>query len=114
MKTVETLQYILQRWHHPSVHPQVNRVVEQLKTGRTARQGYHLYRCGNEDCGRLHYQYHSCRNRHCPACGGFQKQQWIEQRTAELLPTHYFHVVFTLPHELNSIILGNRRQLFKL
>jgi hypothetical protein len=114
MKTVETLQYILQRWHHPSVHPQVNRVVEQLKTCRTARQGYHLYRCGNEDCGRLHYQYHSCRNRHCPACGGFQKQQWIEQRTAELLPTHYFHVVFTLPHELNSIILGNRRQLFKL
>lgn len=114
MSQAGTLQYILQRWHHTSVHPQVNHVVEQLKTCRTARQGYHLYRCGNEACGRLHYRYHSCRNRHCPGCGSFQKQQWIEQRTAELLPTHYFHVVFTLPHELNSIMLGNRKQVFKL
>lgn len=114
MRTAETLQYILQRWHQPSTHPHVNKVVEQLKTCRTARQGYHLYRCGNEVCGRFHYRYHSCRNRHCPQCGGFQKQEWIEHRTAELLPTHYFHVVFTLPHELNSIILGNRKQLLKL
>lgn len=114
MRATETLQYILQRWHRPSMHPQVNKVVQQLKTCRTARQGYHLYRCGNEACGRLHYRYHSCRNRHCPQCGGFQKQEWIEQRTAELLPTHYFHVVFTLPHQLNSLILGNRKELFKL
>lgn len=114
MRTAETLQYILQRWHQPSTHPQVNQVVEQLKTCRTAAQGYHLYRCSNEACGKLHYRYHSCRNRHCPQCGGFQKQQWIEQRTAELLPTHYFHVVFTLPHELNSLVLGNRKLLFKL
>lgn len=114
MRAAQTLQYILQRWHRPSTHPQVNQVVEQLKTCRTAAQGYHLYRCGNEACGRLHYRYHSCRNRHCPQCGGFQRQQWIEQRTAELLPTHYFHVVFTLPHELNSLVLGNRNVLFKL
>lgn len=114
MRAAQTLQYILHRWHRPSLHPQVNHVVEQLKTCRTAAQGYHLYRCYNEACGRLHYRYHSCRNRHCPQCGGFQKQEWIEQRRAELLPTHYFHVVFTLPHELNSLMLGNRKLLFKL
>lgn len=114
MKAAATLQYILQRWHTPSPHPQVNRVIGQLKACRTATQGYHLYRCGNDACGQLHYRYHSCRNRHCPACGGFQKQEWIEERTAELLPTHYFHVVFTVPHELNPLILGNRRPLLKL
>lgn len=114
MRAAETLQYVLQRWHHPSAHPHINKVVEQLKSCRTARQGYHLYRCENETCGRYHYHYHSCRNRHCPQCGGFQKQEWIEQRTAELLPTHYFHVVFTIPHQLNSLILGNRKPLFKL
>ncbi|MBC7507424.1 MAG: transposase zinc-binding domain-containing protein [Ferruginibacter sp.] len=55
---------------------------------------------------------HSCPNRHCPACGALQKEQWIEARRNELLPIAYYHVVFTLPHELNSIILGNRKQLY--
>jgi len=114
MKQVNTVQYILQRWHRSSSHPHVGNVIHQLKTCRTASQGYHLYQCSNENCGRYHYRYHSCRNRHCPQCGSFQKQQWIEDRTGELLPTHYFHVVFTLPHSLNSIVAGNRKQLLKL
>jgi hypothetical protein len=114
MSRVNTVQYILQRWHQSSAHPQVSKVISQLKTCRTARQGYHLYQCSNEGCGHYHYRYHSCRNRHCPQCGSFQKQQWIEDRTAELLPTHYFHVVFTLPHTLNSVVLGNRKPLLKL
>lgn len=114
MKQVNTVQYILQRWHRSSLHPHVGNVINQLKTCRTAAQGYHLYQCSNESCGRYHYRYHSCRNRHCPQCGSFQKHQWIEDRTEELLPTHYFHVVFTLPHALNGIVAGNRRQLLKL
>ncbi|MBK6477682.1 MAG: transposase [Saprospiraceae bacterium] len=63
---------------------------------------------------KLKYQYHSCRNRHCPACGSMQKEQWVDDRRSELLPISYYHIVFTLPHELNSIILGNRKVLYKL
>lgn len=114
MSAAYTVQQILNRWHQPSAHPQVNHVVRQLQHCRTAKLGYHLYQCTQDDCRKYHYQYHSCRNRHCPQCGSFQKQQWVEDRTTELLPTHYFHVVFTLPHELNAMVMGNRKILFKL
>jgi predicted nucleic acid-binding Zn ribbon protein len=113
-KEVATVQYILQQYHTASANTHVNAVVEQLKKCRTAALGYHLYKCGNNDCAQYKYQYHSCRNRHCPACGALQKEQWIEDRRRELLPIPYYHVVFTLPHELNCIILGNRKQLYKL
>ena len=65
-------------------------------------------------CNHTHYQYHSCGNRHCPNCGGLKKEQWIENLTAQLFPTAYYHMVFTIPHEFNSLILGNRKELFKL
>lgn len=113
-KGVATVQYILQQYHTTSTNTQVQAVVEQLKKCRTAQLGYHLYKCNNNDCAQYKYQYHSCRNRHCPACGALQKEQWIEDRRNELLPIPYYHVVFTLPHELNTIILGNRKQLYKL
>ena len=113
-KKVATMQYILQQYHTHSANAQVHGVLEQLKKCRTAKLGYHLYKCNNQDCAQYKYQYHSCRNRHCPACGALQKEQWIEDRKRELLPLSYYHVVFTLPHELNSIILGNRTALFKL
>jgi hypothetical protein len=109
-----TVQQILQQYHHTSSHPHVQRVMMQLKKCKTSELGFHLYQCSEADCAQYKYQYHSCHNRHCPQCGGFQKQEWIEQRRRELLPIGYYHVVFTLPHELNSIILGNRKQLFKL
>lgn len=109
-----TVQYILQQYHTASINSHVHQVLEQLKKCRTAQLGYHLYKCNNSDCNQYKYQYHSCRNRHCPACGSLQKEQWIEDRKRELLPIAYYHVVFTLPHELNSIILGNRKGLFNL
>jgi hypothetical protein len=62
----------------------------------------------------VHCQYHSCGNRHCPNCGGLKKQQWIENLTAQLFPTAYYHIVFTLPHEFNPLILGNRKEMFTL
>lgn len=66
---------------------------------RTQALGGHIDVC--TDCGTLHISYNSCRNRHCPTCQGHKKQQWIEARSSELLPVPYFHVVFTLPSELN-------------
>jgi len=92
----------------------VQKVLHRLKVCRTAALGYHLYRCSNEECGEIKYQYHSCRDRHCPQCGAIKKQQWIEARMQELLPVKYYHVVFTLPHELNSLVLGHRNVLYKL
>ena len=68
-------------------------------------------------CGYSRYRYHSCRNRHCPKCQSLAKAQWLEDRQQELLPTPYFHNVFTLPHELNGLVLWseqNRRALWGL
>lgn len=89
-------------------------VFSRLHRCHTAAIGMHTYRCNDPDCKHLHQQYHSCGNRHCPNCGGLKKEQWVEDLTADLLPTAYYHVVFTLPHELHPIILGNRKELFKL
>ena len=89
-------------------------VFSRLHQCNTAANGAHTYRCNDGDCHHLHYQYHSCGNRHCPICGELKKEQWIENLTAELLPTGYYHVVFTLPHEFHSLVLGNRKAMFKL
>ena len=112
-----TLQQLLQRHHLPfgaSTNMHVQNVLQQLRICGTAALGYHVYRCSDEDCGHIKYQYHSCRNRHCPQCGAIKKQEWIEARLQELLPVKYYHVVFTLPHELNSLIMGHRKILYKL
>lgn len=89
-------------------------IFHQLHRCHTADMGMHYYRCNNADCNHLHQQYHCCGNRHCPNCGGLKKEQWIENLTAQLFPTSYYHVVFTVPHELNGLILGNRREMYKL
>ena len=104
--------------HHPqydaSANVHVQKVLHRLSICRTAALGYHVYRCSDEACGQLKYQYHSCRDRHCPQCGALKKDEWIEARMQELLPVKYYHVVFTLPHELNSLVLGHRKVLYKL
>lgn len=93
---------------------QVKKVLGRLCRCRTSELGFHLYKCRDEDCGHVKYQYHSCRDRHCPQCGTLKKDEWIEARTRELLPVKYYHVVFTVPHELNSIIMGHQRLMYKL
>ena len=82
---------------------------------RTAALGGHHEWC--ENCGFERYLYHSCRNRHCPKCQTLVKEAWLEARQRELLPVPYFHNIFTLPHELNPLILWserNQRALLKL
>ena len=68
---------------------------------RTAALGGELLAC--ERCAYQHWQYHSCRNRHCPQCGTRAKDAWLQGRLAELLSVPYVHLVFTLPHELNAL-----------
>lgn len=112
-----TVQQVLLRHDVPCAVDEnlhVQKVLSRIKRCRTSSLGYHTYKCNNDDCRYIKYQYHSCRDRHCPQCGALKKQQWIESRMQELLPVTYYHVVFTLPHELNTVVLGNRRTLFKL
>src|SRR5205085_11047184 len=109
-----SMQQVLLKHHEASSNLYVQKVLHRLKVCRTAALGYHVYRCSNDKCGEIKYQYHSCRDRHCPQCGAVKKEEWIEARMQELLPVKYYHVVFTLPHHLNSIVLGHRKGLFKL
>ena len=95
-------------------NPYSQAVLSRLSRCHTAGIGVHHYRCSNEGCRHLHYQYHSCGNRHCPSCGGMKREQWVEDRMGELLPTTYFHLVFTLPQELRALCMGNRKLLFGL
>jgi hypothetical protein len=74
---------------------------------RTAALGGHREWCSG--CGFERYTYHSCRNRHCPKCQSTATAAWVAARQEELLPVPYFHQVFTLPHELNALILYSPR-----
>ena len=99
------------RTTHP-VPPSHQKVLHAMAVCRTAQLGGHAEHCPN--CGFERYAYNSCRNRHCPTCQTLTKAQWLEDRKAELLPVPYFHTVFTLPHELNALILANKRPLLTL
>ena len=72
-----------------------HRVMQAIEACRTPLLGGVVEWC--DHCQYTHIRYRSCRNRHCPKCQGAARAKWLEQRTAELLPTEYFHVVFTLP-----------------
>jgi hypothetical protein len=88
------------------------RVLNAIASCRTAALGGHIDAC--DSCGHLRISYNSCRNRHCPKCQGIQRERWIEDRHQKLLPVKYFHVVFTLPQELNRYCLSYPASLYSL
>ena len=79
---------------------------------RTAVLGAHIDTCDN--CGHTRISYNSCRNRHCPKCQTVAKEKWIEKQRQHLLDTPYFHVVFTVPAELNPVFLSQQNALYTL
>src|SRR5580765_4410190 len=83
-----------------------------LQNCRTAALGGHLDACPR--CGYQAISYNSCRNRHCPKCQAQARQRWLAARERELFDTSYFHVVFTVPHELNALALENPRPFYDL
>lgn len=95
-----------------SVSPEQLKVMNMIKACRTAKLGGHMEKC--DHCGFERPAYNSCRNRHCPKCQTIVKEQWLNNRREELLPCGYFHGVFTLPHELNPVILCNKRKMLDL
>lgn len=94
-----------QRTHRISASQQ--KVMRAVSVCRTQELGGHLDRC--DACGFERPAYNSCRNRHCPKCQSLAKAKWLEKQTSELLPVGYFHLVFTLPHELNRLILAHKK-----
>ena len=88
------------------------RTLFALSKCRTAALGGHIDKCNHRECGELHLSYNSCRNRHCPKCQGHKTEQWILKRAQELLPVPYYHVVFTLPSELNILALYKPRLVY--
>ena len=82
---------------------------------RTAAFGGHMDECDEcDECGHTRISYNSCRNRHCPKCQTLTKERWVEARTDDLLNAGYFHVVFTLPDTLNSLIYQNQFAAYNL
>lgn len=89
-----------------SMLPSHRRALRDILACRTPALGGHVYEC--DQCRYVHYACHSCRNRSCPKCHAADTQQWIDKRREELLPVPYFHVVFTIPHELHAIARSNQ------
>jgi Putative transposase/Transposase zinc-binding domain len=96
---------------HQVSHEQA-RVLRAIAQCRTAALGGHVEQCVS--CGTERICYDSCRNRHCPKCQGRARAKWLAAEQAMLLPIPYFHVVFTLPHQLNPLIRVNQRHLYDL
>ena len=87
------------------------KVLYAVSTCRTSVLGGRIDVCA--DCGDSKTVFHSCRNRHCPACQSLTQARWVEGRMARLLNTDYFHVVFTVPDDLlNGIAMRNRDVFF--
>jgi hypothetical protein len=88
------------------------RVLNALKICRTAELGGHVDRC--DSCSHERISYNSCRNRHCPKCQNTNRERWILARKEDLLDCSYFHVVFTIPHELNPFCLKYPKELYSI
>ncbi len=88
------------------------RAVRDITQCRTAALGGHLHRC--DECGHEVPLYNSCRNRHCPKCQSLDQARWVERQMRDLLPVHYFHVVFTVPACLQPLFVTDRQTTYAL
>jgi hypothetical protein len=88
------------------------RAMGSIELCRTSHMGGHMDEC--DSCGHVRISYNSCRNRHCPKCQTLAKEKWIDKRKEDLLPVEYFHVVFTIPEELNSLTLFNQKEMYSI
>ena len=110
-----TVQDIFHRFYpryleHYSPSSQQSKVAHCIVNCKTGAYGTNVSIC--EDCGQLEVHYNSCRNRCCPMCQALPKEKWIDKRREDVLDAPYFHVVFTVPQELNPIIYNNQQLLY--
>lgn len=82
------------------------KVFNAIRNCGTKNLGYHICTC--EECGEEYFGYNSCRNRHCPMCQNYAREKWIQKESSYLLNSKYFHIITTVPYELNEIFLYNQ------
>lgn len=97
---------------HPLMSDVQRKTAVAISDCKSERIGFHVSRC--DDCGHIQIHYSSCRNRHCPCCQSVPTEIWVDKRSAEVIDAPYFHAVFTLPHELNSLLYCNQKLLYSL
>ena len=118
MKPAFEVAQVLQQEHHRLHKLVLNkwklRTLYAIEICRTYLMGGHVDQCTNPQCHKLHISYNSCRNRHCPKCQGHKKELWIRKCGEELLNTTYYHIVFTLPCELNKLAVFMPDKLYNL
>lgn len=90
------------------------RTLGAIEHCRTAYLGGHVDKCDNNACGHVRISYNSCRNRHCPKCQSTNRERWIQDRQADLLPCKYYHLVFTMPQEINTFCIANPKELYNI
>ena len=95
--------------HHLSF--QQIKAINSIVSCQTDNMGSHRLSC---DCGYEKIVHNSCHNRHCPICGNFKKEMWIQKQQESVIPSHYFHLVFTVPQELRPLIYFNQKYLYDL
>lgn len=88
------------------------KVFNAIRTCGTKNLGYHICTC--KDCGEEYFGYNSCRNRHCPMCQSYAREKWIKNESSYLLNSKYFHIVTTVPSELNEIFLYNKKICYNI
>ena len=92
--------------------PSHRRALKDISQCMTEAMGGGRYQCN--DCHEDFWSYHGCRNRSCPKCHGRQITDWLKNRTAEILPCTYFHVIATVPSELRTLFLRHQKTLYGL
>lgn len=88
------------------------KAMEDIENCRTESLGGHVYLC--DQCGEVHYSYHSCKNRHCPKCGNDTTELWLKKQLDLLLPETYFLITFTLPEGLRILARSNQKLVYDL
>jgi len=87
-------------------------ILEHIANCKTAALGGHQTVC--KACNNTVYSYNSCGDANCPQCQNIKKELWIDKMSHHLLPVKHFHLIFTLPHELNDLIFYNKKRLYGL
>jgi len=109
----QVMEHFLPRYRQQhQLSPQQAKVIGAIGACRTEALGGQYVQC--DHCGFAQIRYHSCRDRHCPQCQQQASQQWCEQQLQHVIPVDYFHVVFTLPHELNAWVQLHPEVLYRV
>jgi len=114
MSTVQDIFHQFYSQYKQSYFPyaQQVKVALDIMNCRTAALGGHVYEC--TECAHTMVLYNSCRNRHCPLCQGINKSVWVDKKSQDILNAPYFHVVFTIPEQLRSLVYQNQELLYNL